>query len=271
MSSALVIKVGGALLQSSDALQALFSVVSQIHSEAPVVLVHGGGDTAQSLLEALGFESHKVDGVRVTPVQHLPYITGALAGTVNTQLCAAATKGGCKPVGLTLLDGGMCHAASAGEKFGAVGEVSPSDPSLLMQLLASGFLPVVSSIGGNPDGELYNINADDAAAAIAQLLGADLVLLTDVPGVLDDTKQLIAALDTHKIIALCDSGVIAGGMVVKVKSALKTAKKTQKSVYIASWKQPEHLLSFRLGGHCGTRIYDATPLDDEHSMTTEAV
>ncbi len=251
----LVIKVGGALLHDMSALQSLLQTLAQLQQCYQLVLVHGGGDTVQALLEKLDFESHKIDGVRVTPEEQIPYVVGALAGTVNTQLCAAALSQSLKPVGLTLLDGGITSATPLAPKFGAVGSAVPGDAVLLEGLCGKGFLPIISSIASTSDGQLLNVNADDAAAAIAQLLQADLLLLSDVPGVLDGSKQLLPELNEQQIEHYCQQGVIQGGMVIKVNSALITAKATQKSVFIASWKQPQGLLALSQGSHSGTRIF----------------
>lgn len=250
----LVLKVGGALLQDKQALGALLQVLEQISNVFAPVLVHGGGATTQLLLEQLGFNSEKQNGIRITPTAHLPYVVGALAGTVNTQICAQASTTALKPVGLTLLDGGITVAQQKQDRFGAVGDVKPGDAQLLTTLIAAGFLPVISSIAGDGQGNLLNVNADDAAAAIAQLLEADLVLLSDVAGVLDTEKKLIPSLSHSQITQLCDSGVIQGGMVAKVKSALTTANQTQKSVFISSWKTPEQILALSHGQPCGTCV-----------------
>lgn len=259
VNNTLVIKVGGALLHDLAALYELLQVLKQLQNHFQLVLVHGGGDTVQALLEKLAFESHKIDGVRVTPKEQIPYVVGALAGTVNTQLCGAAAAHNCKPVGLTLLDGGMTEASQMAPEFGAVGTAKPGDPALLNTLCDAGFLPIICSIAASTDGDLLNVNADDAAAAIAQLLQADLLLLSDVPGVLGADKQLLSTLNQQQIQAHCQQGVIQGGMVVKVNSALKTAQATQKSVFIASWKEPQALLALCTGSHCGTRIYSELP------------
>lgn len=250
----LVVKVGGALLNDINALQSVLVVLKQLQSHFAVVLVHGGGDTTQFLLEALGFKSEKIDGVRVTPNTHLPYVVGALAGTVNTQICAQASANGLSPVGMTLLDGGICSAQIADARFGAVGNVSPNSSGLLNTLCNSDYLPVIASIACDSAGNLLNVNADDAAAVVAQLLAADLLLLSDVAGVLDQNKQLIASLNRSQITLLTEQKVIQGGMVVKVNSALATANQTQKSVFISSWKTPEQMLALTEGLPCGTGI-----------------
>lgn len=259
MKDFIVIKVGGALLNDAQALQSVLAVLVKLQSHFSLVLVHGGGDTTQALLEKLNFTSEKIDGVRVTPKAHLPYVVGALAGTVNSEICAAAVSCQLIPVGLTLLDGNSCQAKQKNDELGAVGEVAPGNPDLLKTLCSNGYLPVISSIASDAQGNLLNVNADDAAATIAQLLQAELVLLSDVAGVLDGDKVLLTTLTAKDIQQHCASGVIEGGMVVKVKSALATANQTGKSVFISSWKSPEQLLALTQGEPCGTRILPDNP------------
>jgi acetylglutamate kinase len=206
------------------------------------------------LLEALDFTSEKIDGVRVTPQAHIPYVVGALAGTVNSEICAQAKATGLNPVGLTLLDGGICKAQIAEPRFGSVGKISPADGNLLTILCNGDYLPVIASIACDDAGNLLNVNADDAAAVVAQLLAAELLLLSDVAGVLDQDKQLISQLDSAQISSLTEQNIIQGGMVVKVNSALATANQTQKSVFISSWNTPEQMLALLEGQSCGTCI-----------------
>lgn len=254
MTSALVIKIGGALLNDEQALAAIMHTFSQLHAQKPLVLVHGGGDTVQALLSDLNLESQKIDGRRVTPEDHIPYVSGALAGTVNKQLCAAAKKQGLVSVGLSLADGNMTTSAVLDPKFGAVGLAAPKDPILLNSLLANHFFPVISSIGCSREGQLLNVNADDAAIAIAQLLDAPLVLLSDVPGVLDDQGNLIEQLSAHHAAQLKADSTIHGGMVVKVEAAQQAATALGHPVTIASWRNPQALLALTSGTSVGTQI-----------------
>lgn len=252
--SALVIKIGGRLLHSEKHMAAFFSVLQQLSENYNCVLVHGGGDIAQEWLTQLGLTSEKVRGVRITPNAHLPYVVGALAGYVNTRICAIAKANGINVVGLNLGDGGICKALEKAPELGAVGDVVPGKAALLKQLLANDYVPVLSSIATAEDGQIFNVNADDAAAGIAQLLSAPLVLLSDVPGVLDHDNILLTELNEEQINVLCDTGVIHGGMVVKVEAAQRVANKTGQPVIIASWKTPETLLGFTNGQPVGTAV-----------------
>ena len=249
-----VIKVGGAFMQSSEAAIDLLKVLSQLLETHQFVLVHGGGSMVEELTTALGFTTKKIDGLRVTPKEQLPFIVGALAGTANKQLTALAIKAGLTPVGLSLADGGIAQCSVIKPELGAVGHADAHDDRLLKSLVQQGFLPIVSSVGADAEGHLLNVNADQAAIVIAQLLSAELMLLSDVPGVLDSSKQLINRLSSKEIDSLIDQDVIQGGMAVKVKAALDVANTIEKPVTIASWKQPGNLLALAQGKAVGTQI-----------------
>ncbi|WP_417616133.1 acetylglutamate kinase [Oceanisphaera sp.] len=253
----LVIKLGGTLLESNDALAALFTTLKTFIDDVkrPLVLVHGGGVLVDNQLKAMGLTSTKKDGLRVTPVEHIPVITGALAGTANKLLLAQAIAHNISAVGLCLGDGGLCRVSQLDPELGAVGKIEGGDATLICTLLDGGFLPVVSSIGITFDGQLMNVNADQAGTAIAEVLDADLVMLSDVSGILDGERQLINALTEARAMELIQQGVIKDGMAVKVKAALKATKILGKPVAVGSWRNPEQLLSLLAGeSEFGTRI-----------------
>ncbi len=251
----LVIKVGGALLASEEAVAALFATLAQFRRAGwPLVLVHGGGDLVEQQLAVNGFTSEKSAGLRVTPKAQIPVVAGALAGTANTALVAAATRAKLVPVGLSLADGGMVQAQVLDPALGCVGSAAPADPRLLQQLLAMGMVPIVSSIAVDEAGQLLNINADQAATALCQLLGAELVLLSDVIGVLDSQGALLPTLDRAQCEKLVAIGVIQGGMKVKVQAALAAAQSINNRVRIASWQHPEQLMALLDGEAVGTAI-----------------
>lgn len=251
MVKPVVIKVGGALIDDNAAASTLFTFIAQLKTERPVVLVHGGGPLVETLMRDLGLASHKLNGLRVTPDEHMPYICGALAGTANKKLCSVAVATGLNSVGLSLLDGGMLTCTALTEELGAVGTPAIGQPDLLLQLLEGGYTPVISSIGCDNDGRLLNVNADTAATLIAQLLNAELLLLSNVPGVLDANKQRLPSLNSHQIDTLKSQDVIKDGMAVKVDAALEAAQTMSRSVIIASWADE---LSQILDGQSGTRI-----------------
>lgn len=248
----IVIKVGGALLDDQAAMSRLLTSIQTVLATRPVILVHGGGPLVETLMASLGLSSNKIDGLRVTPDEHMPYICGALAGSANKTLCAAALQAGCTPVGLSLLDGNMVTCDPLDERFGAVGVPSAADPALLKSVLAQGLLPVVSSIGSSPEGRLLNINADQAATVIAELVQGELLLLSNVNGVLDGDKQLINTLDAAGIETFADQGIITDGMLVKVNAALLAATTLGRPVTIASWNAA---ISEILNRATGTQVF----------------
>ena len=252
----IVVKVGGALLESPEAVACLFEAFNGFlaHSKRPLVLVHGGGCLVDELLGKMNLRSDKIDGLRVTPFDQIDYIAGALAGTANKHLLAQSLQAGLKGVGLCLGDAGMCRVSQLDERLGAVGVGIANDASLLTQLLAGDFFPVISSIGIGDDGRLYNVNGDQAALAIAQLLQAELVLLSDVEGVLDADKNLIPELKPKCANQLIDAGVIRDGMAVKVRAAFDAATTIGGVVYLASWKSPDKLVAMLNGEPTGTKV-----------------
>lgn len=256
MAKTLVVKVGGAILGDINALKALFNVVTDLQSnyQRGVIVVHGGGMVVDKMLSDSGHKTEKLNGLRKTPSSQIPIICGALAGTVNKQIVSVAQTVGISAVGMSLADGNMITCTKASAELGEVGIPHPENNTLLSLLLKASFTPVISSIGRLQGGSLVNVNADDAAVAITQLLDAELVLLTDVSGVQDDCGETINQLTEQYSSELIKSGVIAGGMAAKVNAAFHAANQLRRSIAIASWKQPEQIKDLALGIKTGTRI-----------------
>ncbi|MBH0032507.1 acetylglutamate kinase [Pseudoalteromonas sp. SWYJZ98] len=247
-----VIKLGGAVLNTENAAKALFDVLNEQKNDE-FVIVHGGGALVDTWLKQAGFASAKHQGLRISPAEQMPYIVGALAGCANKQLMTQAISAGHKPVGLSLFEAGV----TATQKLKAlclVGKCKSNDDSIVNDLLKIGRLPIVSSIGFDEQGLWYNVNADEAAGAIASNLNAELIFMTDVEAVLDENKQPLHQLDTKHIDTLITNGVIVGGMEVKVKTSLHAAQHLRRGVYISSWQKPENLTALLQGEHVGTKI-----------------
>lgn len=251
----LLIKLGGAVLENDQALANLFSALTQyLHKQQrPLLLVHGGGVIVEDLLKKMNIVSKKKEGLRITPFDQIPYVAGALAGTSNKLLMAKALQAGLSAVGLSLADGFSCKVTQLDPELGAVGVCTANNPSLINGLLAAGHLPVISSIGIGEDGRLYNVNADQAAIAICELVGAELVFLSDVDGVWDAQMQVIPELNGQLADTLIRDNVIRDGMAVKVKAALQAANQLG-YVMLASWKNPENLVSLLAGKAVGTKV-----------------
>ncbi|QIZ78499.1 acetylglutamate kinase [Ferrimonas lipolytica] len=251
----IIIKVGGALLDCDVGIERLFTTLVELkQADWQPVLVHGGGLLVDQHLTAHGFTTSKHQGLRVTPAEQIPVVAAALAGGANSTLVAAAIAAGLTPVGLSLADGGMTTAVQMNEVLGMVGEVEPANAALPENLLALGMMPIICSIAVNNNGQRLNVNADQAATALCQLLKAPLVLLSDVSGVLDGKGKLIPNLGPELAATLIEQGIIEGGMQVKVDSALAAAKAINNRVLVASWRYPEQLAGLVRGEPVGTVV-----------------
>jgi acetylglutamate kinase len=253
-----VIKLGGALLDEPDAHAPAFDALATCLRATPGVVVHGGGKAVDRQLERLGMASRKRDGIRITPPEQMEEITGVLAGRMNARLVGLLIARRVRAVGLTLGDAGITKARVT-ERYpfdaGRVGEITGGDASLLHTLLRAGFTPVLSSIALDAQGGALNVNADEAAAAIARLLPASrLALLTDVPGVKDGTGRVVPSLDAARAKAMIDSGEITGGMVAKVRGALEAAEAARVPVLVAGWNDPQALARLADADAPGTRF-----------------
>ncbi|WP_049614208.1 acetylglutamate kinase [Yersinia pekkanenii] len=252
----LVIKLGGVLLDSEEALERLFTalVTYREKHERPLVIMHGGGCLVDDLMKKLALPVVKKNGLRVTPADQIDIITGALAGTANKTLLAWAVKHQINAVGLCLGDGNTVSVTPLDAALGHVGKALPGSPALVQTLLAANYMPIISSIGITADGILMNVNADQAATALAATLGADLILLSDVSGILDGKGQRIAEMTAQKAEQLIAQGIITDGMVIKVNAALDAARSLGRPVDIASWRHADQLPALFNGVPIGTRI-----------------
>ena len=252
----LVIKLGGVLLDNEEALERLFMAVVAYRQEyqRPLVIVHGGGCLVDELMKKLNLPVVKKAGLRVTPADQIDIITGALAGSANKTLLAWAVKNHINAVGLSLADGGSVSVTQLSEELGNVGKAEAGNPALINTLTGAGYLPIVSSIGITAAGDLMNVNADQAATALAATLGADLILLSDVSGILDGKGQRIPEMSAEWAEQLIDQGIITDGMIVKVHAALDAARTLGRPVDIASWRHAEQLPALFNGVAIGTRI-----------------
>lgn len=236
----LVVKLSGKALTADKALDALFTTLAGSAASAErtrVVLVHGGGVEVDALMRGLGRRIDRIEGLRVSPAEDMAVI----AGTCSLKLRGAAQRAGLMPLGLCATDAGIGRVVPADPRLGRVGVIEPGDSAAkrrLQALLDAGFTPVISSVGMDAAGALWNINADDAAVASAALLGAPLIFLSDVPGVLDANKHLFEQLNEEQAETLIAEGVISGGMTVKVRAAFRAAAMTGKPVAAASVFDP---------------------------------
>lgn len=242
-----VIKYGGnAMVNEELKMQVMQDVVLSWLIGIKVILIHGGGPEISDLMVKLGKKSKFVDGLRVTDKETVDIVQMALAGKVNKSLVNLIEVAGGKAVGLSGVDGRLIEAKIRDEKLGFVGDISKINPGILEDLLDNGYIPVISTVGCDKDGNIYNINADSAAAGIAGALGADrLILMTDIAGILqnkDDETSLIPEVSIKKARELIKSGVISDGMIPKVKCGIEAIKKGVENVVIMDGTVPHSIL-----------------------------
>ena len=236
----LVLKLSGKALAAEAELNGLFTALKA--ARRSFLLVHGGGVEVDRLMERLHLPVRRIEGLRVSPAEDMPVIAGGLAGACSLALRGALRRAGLMPLGLLVTDGGAAEVVPQDAALGRVAKTragSEAGRCALLGLIDAGWTPVVSSIGMDEEGRLWNINADDAALTVAELLGAPLVYLSDVPGVLDHEKRLIPTLDAAGVEALIAAQVVTGGMAVKVRAALSAARATGAPVSIASIFDPD--------------------------------
>lgn len=211
-----------------------------------VILVHGGGPEISAMLKKLSIESHFENGLRVTDDDTMEVVQMVLAGKVNKSLAADLSALGGRAVGLCGIDGGLIKVHQKNEKLGHVGEIDEINTKILDDLLDGGFIPVISSIGIDDDGNPYNINADTAAAKIAAALHAEsMVVMSNINGVLrdkDDENSLISQMSLADAEELKKSGIIAGGMIPKVDCCTNAVKEGVKKVFIINGEIPHAIL-----------------------------
>jgi acetylglutamate kinase len=234
------------------------------------VIVHGGGPQINAMLKRLDIKSEFVNGLRVTDEAMVEVVEMVLAGSVNKQVASLVNKAGALAVGISGKDGGLIRARKLQRTYkdpdseiekvldlGFVGEPVFVDTRVIHALTGAGLIPVIAPVGTGEDGETYNINADTAAGAIAGALNAQrLLMLTDVPGVLDKNKQLLNDLTTSQVQALIADGTISGGMIPKVETCLEAVTLGVKGATILDGTVPHALLLelFTEGG-IGTMIH----------------
>lgn len=221
-----VIKLGGSLLDDmTRRVEALADIATAWAAGEQIVLVHGGGKHIDARLAQLGIAKRTHAGLRVTDDATLDVVVSVLGGSVNKMLVAELTALGVRCAGFSGADAATLvaqkHPSIDGVDLGHVGKVVRSSPLLLQSLLGAGILPVVSSVAQGPNGTLLNVNADTAATAIAEGLGAvSLHFITDVAGLLDAQGKVIAKLTADEARAFLASDIVTGGMKPKLEAAL---------------------------------------------------
>ena len=242
-----VVKYGGnAMINEQLKQQVMEDIVLLWLIGVKVVLVHGGGPEINDLMDRLGKKPEFVDGLRVTDKETVDIVQMVLAGKVNKTLVNLLEMKGGKAMGISGMDGCLIEAEVKDERLGYVGRVTNVNIEPISDLLEKGYIPVVSTIGCDKEGNAYNINGDTAAAYIAGALGAErLIMMTDIDGILrdrHDPSTLIPEVTIKDIEVLCDEGVISGGMIPKVDCCVEAIHKGVKNVIIMDGRVPHSIL-----------------------------
>lgn len=269
MAGPVVVKAGGTTLEDpATAASVVSAVVAWSRRPGGVVFVHGGGRAVDRQLERLGMTSERREGIRITPAEMVEEIAGVLAGSFNKRVVSMVERAGGRSVGLCLGDWGVARTRKT-RKYafdaGRVGEVVDGGKGEVLRLLVgAGVVPVVASVGiDEADGGFLNVNADDAASGVARAVGAEaLVLVTDVPGIMDGAGAVVAEVrlgergvrdagESRTIEGMIAGGEITGGMIVKARAAGEAARAAGTPVVIVSGKDVEALSG---GERVGTRV-----------------
>lgn len=236
-----VIKVGGNAIDQRKQETLLDLVLLRYVGMQPV-LVHGGGPEITAMSERLGLEARFRDGLRVTDAATMDVVKMVLTGKVNPELVAGINRLGGQAVGLSGEDGPSIIAEELDPNLGLVGRVVQINPEPIVAMLERSYIPVIASVGLGYDGNAYNINADTAAAEVAVALdAAKLILMTDVPGVLDGDKRVLSELSRSAAERLIANGQVTGGMIPKLQACLRSLERVP-SAHIIDGRTPHSLL-----------------------------
>ncbi len=242
-----VIKYGGNAMINEELKQQVMEDIALLWLiGVKVVLVHGGGPEISDVMKKFGKEAVFVDGLRVTDKETVDIVQMVLAGKVNKSLVTLLQKKGGHAVGLSGMDGGIIEAKMKDERLGFVGQITKIRTQPITDLLEKNYIPVISTVASDHEGNAYNINGDTAAAYIAGALGAErLIMMTDIAGILrdkDDPDTLIPELTISQAKGLYEEGVISGGMIPKVDCCIEAIHKGVKNVIIMDGRVPHSIL-----------------------------
>lgn len=255
----LVIKCGGSVLNQLP--HTFYENIVQLQKSGKwqPVIVHGGGPYISELLKKLKIPVQFVDGLRVTTEEVLDIVEMVLSGSINKKVVRKLIQAGGKSQGLSGIDGQLIEAIpnEQADRLGFVGEVHSINKEMILNMCAEGYIPVISPVGIDAKGQRYNINADDAASAVAQELKAKLCFVSDIPGIYveeDGQQRVLEQVTSRDVQELIKEEVITGGMIPKVKAALSALSQDVQEVVILSGVEENHLLDFCAGKPRGTKI-----------------
>ncbi len=245
-----VVKYGGNAMINPELKQAVMSdIILLTLIGIKIVLIHGGGPEISSMLGKLGIESKFVNGLRYTDADTAEVVQMVLSGKTNKDLVSLIEVCGGKAVGLCGIDGAMIKAVKKQDDefdYGFVGEITEIDPSPIKKILEEDYIPVIATVGVDDEGQVYNINADTAAAEIAAALGAEnIITLSDIPGLLrdvNDPTSLIPEIHVDEVADLIESGIISGGMIPKMLSCEKAVRSGVKKAVMIDGRIPHSII-----------------------------
>ncbi len=242
-----VIKYGGnAMINEQIKQQVMEDIVLLWLIGVKIVLIHGGGPEITELMEKLGKKAEFVDGLRVTDKETVDIVQMVLAGKINKSLVNLLEMNGGRAIGLSGMDDRLIEAAPKDEKLGFVGDITNINIDAVISLLEKGYIPVISTLGCDKEGNAYNINGDTAAACIAGALEAErLIMMTDVAGLLkdmNDPESLISEITTDDAKTLLADGTISGGMIPKINCCIDAINAGVKNVIIMDGRVPHSIL-----------------------------
>lgn len=257
-----VIKYGGSAMQNESLKKAVLSDAMLLAKVGiNVVIVHGGGPDINHWLKKANVESSFVNGLRKTDSETMEIAQMVLAGKINKDLTRMIHSLGGKAMGISGVDGGLVTAKLRDpENLGAVGEVTKVNTQVIEDLVGNGYIPVIACIGTDENGEICNINGDEMASGIAKVLGADnLVLMSDIPGVLEDASDsttLIKQIELKEVNGLYEKNIISGGMIPKVQCCTDAIKHSVRQAVILDGRIPHSLIvEFLTDKGIGTLFY----------------
>lgn len=259
--SIIVIKYGGnAMINEELKATVTKDVVFLSKIGVKVVLVHGGGPEINETLKKMNVKSEFVNGLRKTDAETVEVVQMVLAGKVNKNLVNMIENAGGKALGLCGIDGHMIEAKPLNEELGYVGEITSVNTKPVLDALAAGYVPVISTVGCDKDGHVYNINADTMASRLAgELKAVSLISMTDIRGILkdkDDPESLIQAINVSEASHLIKEGIISGGMIPKIQCCVEAIRRGVQKVFITDGRVPHSILIEMLSDEgVGTMFY----------------
>ena len=244
----MVIKYGGNAMKNERLKESVMEdIILMSYVGINIVVVHGGGPEINNMLERLNIKSEFVNGLRYTDEDTMEVVQMVLAGKVNKELVSKINQKGGKAVGLCGIDGNMLVCEPTKQDLGYVGKIVEVNPEIIRDNLDAGYISMIATIGADKDGQVYNINGDTAASAIAGALKAEkYILLTDVPGLLEEPSMddsLISHVYKEDLPMLFENGVITGGMIPKINSCIQALNQGVKKVHILDGRVRHSLLT----------------------------